>query len=139
MPLTLATGAGQTVTLNNTIASGAVTSTSATTRSLSVRSLNNLTAAKSFSPSTVSMGETSTIQIVLTNPNSGLSTSVTQLSENLPGNLVATNTTPTVTGAGSCSSVANGAANSTAPASNTVPANSVLNDRRLPQGGFNRP
>lgn len=187
VPLQASTPAGTTVTLNNTINSGAVaasggftatdtvtsatvTTTSATTRSLSVRSLNNLTAAKSFSPSTVNMGETSTVQIVLTNPNSGLSTDVTQLSENLPGNVVATGTVPTITGSGSCSSATasasgtsgnttitftgltlaantsctvnwvvrgiaiNGASNSTAPASNTVPANSVLNDRGLPQG-----
>ena len=186
VPLQAATPANTTVTLNNTIVAGStpasggftatdsvttgtVTTTSDTTRSLSVRSLNNLTASKSFSPSTVNMGETSTIQIVLTNPNSGVSVDVTQLSENLPGNLVATGTTPTVTGSGSCTSAtasasgtsgnttitftgltlapsasctvnwvvrglaANGAGNTTAPAANTVPANSVLNSRSLPQ------
>jgi large repetitive protein len=190
VPLQLGTAAGTTVTLNNTIASGSVpasggftatdavtsatvTTTSATTRSLSVRSLNNLTAAKSFSPSTVNMGETSTIQIVLTNPNGGVSTTVTQLAENLPGNVVATTTTPTVTGSGACSTATasasgtsgnttisftgltlgpnasctvnwvvrgiavDGASNGTAPANNTVPANSVQNDRGLPQAATN--
>jgi large repetitive protein len=186
VPLQPSTPAATTVTLNNTIASGSVpasggftatdsvtsatvTTTSPTTRSLSVRSLNNLTAAKSFSPSTVNMGENSTVQIVLSNPNSGVSVAVSQLSENLPGNLVATNTTPTITGAGSCTSATasasgtsgntsitftgltlapsasctvnwvvrgiavNGANNTTAPAANSVPANSVLNSRSLPQ------
>ncbi len=129
VPLQPSTPAATTVTLNNTIASGSVlasggfsatdtvtsatvTSTSPTTRSLSVRSLNNLTAAKSFSPSTVNMGETSTIQIVLTNPNSGVSTSITELSENLPGNVVATGLVPTLTGAGCGGATASASATS---------------------------
>ena len=179
VPLQPSTTAGSTVSLLNSIPVGALTATDTVTsatiattdvteRSLSVRALNNLTASKSFLPSTVNMGETSTIQIVLNNPN-GVATAVTQLSENLPGNVVATGTTPTVTGSGSCTSATasasgtsgnttitftgltlaanssctvnwvvrgvavNGASNTTAPSANTVPANSVLNDRSLPQ------
>jgi uncharacterized repeat protein (TIGR01451 family) len=138
---------------------GAVTNGSAATRTLIVSALNPLTVGKAFSPGTIRMGENSTITITVTNPNAGRSITITGLSENLPSNVTATGTTTggtcgagtasgtsgnttitlnapvVVAGSSSCTvtwAVTGNAANGNGSGgTNTVPANSVLNDRAL--------
>jgi large repetitive protein len=63
-------------------------------RNLTVTALAALGVTKSFAPSPVIMGQLTTLTIQITNPNAGRSVALTQLTENLPANLAAENTTP---------------------------------------------
>ena len=128
---------------------------------LSVGSLGTLSVTKGFSPSTIRMGEPSTITITVTNPaGRPRETPITQLTENLPANVTATGTaTGGTCGAGTASGTSgsvtislttpptlnpgqsctvtwpvrgNAANGNTSTNTNTVPANSVINDRGMP-------
>jgi large repetitive protein len=132
---------GSVATLDNTIAAntgyvgaeagvGTVSNAQAGTRSIQVIKLTNLTVAKSFSPATIRMGETSTITITITNPNTS---SPIQLSgtvgENLPANVTAVNTTPSVTcsAGGSPTTATNASASGTTGNTTiTLPANTTI-------------
>ncbi|CAG0949109.1 hypothetical protein BURK2_00080 [Burkholderiales bacterium] len=62
----------------------AIFNTTPANATLSVATLNPPTGAKSFSPSSVRAGDATTLQIVLTNPNTGASIPLTVLTDNLP-------------------------------------------------------
>lgn len=177
VPLSFAVASNSTETLNNTIPASTgpgvgfralesgslVVNTDPVTRSLLVESLNNLAVSKTFSPSTVNMGENTTLNIVIANPNS-VSVGISQLTENLPSSVVANNTTPVFSaGCASATASATGtsgnvninfsnltlgpnasctlswslravpANNTTSTSTNIIPANSALNSRSLPQ------
>ncbi|MFM2397948.1 MAG: hypothetical protein RL341_105, partial [Pseudomonadota bacterium] len=91
---------GNVATLDNTIAAntgyvgteagvGSVSNAQAGIRSIQVVKLENLGVTKSFAPSTIRMGELSTITIVISNPNSGSPLTISSIGENLPGNVIA--------------------------------------------------
>ncbi len=174
-----AVGQGTVTTLNNTIGAAAfsgiqngspVTNLQPVTQSISVTKLANLGVSKSFLPTTVVMGEPTTVKIIISNPNGASSVGLSSLIDNLPGNLSATspnatwvcpagnpNTPTAVTGSGTTGAVtfglnvaggsviaAGGSCTLTWPniipapvngsggtATNSVPANSVVNDRQL--------
>lgn len=133
---------------------------------LSVGSLGTLTVGKGFSPSTLRMGDASTITITITNPAARpRETTITQLTENLPANVTATGTVtggtcgsgtasgtsgsvtitlaapPTLNPGQSCTvtwPVRGNAANGNVTTNtNTVPANSVTNERGMPHSAAN--
>ena len=80
-----------------------VSNPQAVTASIQVSKLNNLTVAKSFSTDPVRMGETTTISIVIGNPNGSSPVGLTgPVVENLPANVVPAGSPPTlVCGGGS--------------------------------------
>ncbi|HPM65951.1 MAG TPA: SdrD B-like domain-containing protein [Piscinibacter sp.] len=107
--------AGSTATLNNQILVGGVSglegvtpvsNTSSAAQTIQVTKLQNLTVAKSFSPTTVRMGETSSASITITNPNAARTVELGTITENLPASLSATNTPSVVCSGGGTPSVA---------------------------------
>ena len=177
VPLTAALiAAGGNATLNNTIPGGGFTATDTSVNlpisninpaslTLLVSVLRNLTVAKSFVPATVPLGEPSTVQIVLTNPNAAAAVDLLALTDALPAGLTATGP-PTLTGAGCGAATVAASANTgtvtlsltgltlagnasctiswpmqvTAPIgtlTNTIPANSLINSRGLLQNAAN--
>jgi uncharacterized repeat protein (TIGR01451 family) len=75
---------------------GAVSNAQAAPRNLTVTALGALQVNKTFAASPIFMGASTQIQIQITNPNAGRTVDVTQVAENLPSNIAAANTTPTV-------------------------------------------
>jgi uncharacterized repeat protein (TIGR01451 family) len=99
------TAAGSTATLNNTIPAFAytgsqggapVTNQNPVTQSISVSKLQNLTVAKAFAPSTVPMGEPTTVTITVGNPNASSAVGLSALTDTLPANLSAAGADATV-------------------------------------------
>ena len=99
------TAAGSIATLNNTIPALAYTGTqngisvtnqNPVTQSISVSKLQNLTVAKSFAPTTVPMGEATTVTITVTNPNASSPVGLTTITDTLPANLTAASANATV-------------------------------------------
>ena len=127
---------------------------------LTVGPIGTLSVTKAFSPATIRMGDASTITITITNPaGRPRAAAISSLQENLPGNVTATGTvTGGTCGAGIASGTSgnvaitlgaartlnpgesctvtwqvrgNAADGNTSTNTNTVPANSVANDRSM--------
>jgi large repetitive protein len=132
------TSSGTVATLDNTIGSGdyrgveggsPVSNVDPISVSLQITKLAPLGVTKTITPSTLVMGQTGAVSIVISNPNAGASTALTSIGENLPSRLIATNTTPQVScsAGGSPSAATNATASATSGNTTiTFPANTLI-------------
>ena len=107
---------------------GPVSNADPAPRNLTVTGLSALGVVKSFSASPVFMGALTTLTIQVSNPNAGRSVALTQLTESLPANLAAEDTTPVV----ACSA---GSTAGTASASGTTGSVTITFSGTVVAGG----